>query len=67
MSTALKRAELARLLKLRNSGVAATSVDGVQTSFRSMADLNAAIASLERDLGTRRKRQRILNVYMGHR
>jgi hypothetical protein len=60
-------ARLERLEKMRDSGVSSTSVDGVQTTFRSMADLNQAILILKRQLGLIRKRPAYMSVFMGHR
>ncbi len=64
-SEQLARLEL--LEKMRDSGVASTSVDGVQTTFRNLADLNETILTLKRQLGLTRRRPRNMSVYMGHR
>jgi hypothetical protein len=66
-SNSEKQARLELLRKMRDSGVSSTSVDGVQTTFRSMADLQEAIKILEQELGIRKKRSRFKSVFMGHR
>ena len=58
---------LARLRTMRDSGVTSMSHDGVQTSFRSLADLNQLIQQLERQLGIRKPRSRARGVFMGRR
>jgi hypothetical protein len=52
---------------MRDSGVSSTSVDGVQTTFRSMGDLQEAILVLKRQLGLIRKRPAFMSAFMGHR
>jgi hypothetical protein len=64
-SEQLARLEL--LEKMRDSGVSSTSVDGVQTSFRSLNELNQSILILKRTLGQVRRKPRNMSVYMGHR
>lgn len=66
-SNSEKQARLELLRKMRDSGVSSTSVDGVSTTFRSMAELQEAIKILEQDLGIRKKRSRFKSVFMGHR
>ena len=61
------QAQLTRLRTMRNSGVTSMSHDGVQTSFRSLAELNQLIQTLERQLGIRKPRCRARGVFMGHR
>jgi hypothetical protein len=60
-------ARLERLEKMRDSGVSSTSVDSVQTTFRSFDELNQAILQLKRQLGQVRRKPRNMSVYMGHR
>ena len=60
-------ARLERLEKMRDSGVSSTSVDGVQTTFRNMSDLQEAILVLKRQLGLIRKRPAFMSAFMGHR
>jgi hypothetical protein len=64
-SEQLARLEL--LEKMRDSGVSSTSVDSVQTTFRSFDELNQAILQLKRQLGQVRRKPRNMSVYMGHR
>lgn len=68
MATRIEQlARLERLEKMRDSGVSSTSVDGVSTQFRSMAELNQAILILKRNLGMIRRRPAYMSVFMGHR
>lgn len=60
------RATLSRLKRMRDSGVTETTVDGVTTKFRTMAELERAIARQERRLGLQ-KPQFAKSVFMGHR
>jgi len=62
-----KQTRLEALRKLRDTGAASMSHDGVQTSFRSVDEINQTILQLERDLGVKPKRRRFASVYMGHR
>ena len=62
-----KRDRLERLRKLRDSGLRSTTVDGVTTTFSSAEELSQAIKRLEQELGTRPRRKRHYNVFLGHR
>ena len=66
-TTQQKQARLDLLEQMRDSGVQSTSVDGVTTTFRSAADLNAAIIRLKRELGLLPARKRNRAIFMGHR
>lgn len=57
---------LANLIAMRDSGVSSTTVDGVTTAFRSMAELDRAINRLQRELG-RKHRPLARSIYQGHR
>ena len=58
---------LTRLKAMRDSGVTSTSVDGVSTTFRSMAELDKRIRQIEQELCHKPARRGAYTVYMGNR
>jgi hypothetical protein len=58
---------LTRLKAMRDSGVTSTSVDGVSTTFRSLADLDKRIRQIEQELGHKPVRRGAYTVFMGNR
>lgn len=55
------------LKEILRTGARSAVIDGESVTFRSETEIQRTIRGLETDLGIRRKRSRVLRVYMGHR